>query len=74
MELTRIGLPPCSATTRRELKSALDQARETRDRFSLIEVMLPRGLVSDTMARYAAGFKAKKRAAEEAAKRASMDA
>jgi indolepyruvate decarboxylase len=45
-------------TTRRELKAALERAVENRGRFSLVEVMLPRGATSDTLARFVAGFKA----------------
>ncbi len=45
-------------TTRRELVAALERAMARTDRFSLIEVMLPRGLTSKTLARFVAGFKA----------------
>ena len=44
--------------TRRELVEALARAQATRGRFQLIEVMLPRGQTSDTLARFVAGFKA----------------
>ena len=44
--------------TRRELIDALARAYATRGRFQLIEVMLPRGQTSDTLARFVAGFKA----------------
>jgi indolepyruvate decarboxylase len=44
--------------TRRELVDALARAQEARGRFQLIEVMLPRGQTSDTLARFVAGFKA----------------
>ena len=44
--------------TRRELVDALARAHATRGRFQLIEVMLPRGQTSDTLARFVAGFKA----------------
>jgi len=44
--------------TRRELAAALERAVENRGRFSLVEVMLPRGTTSDTLARFVAGFKA----------------
>ena len=44
--------------TRRELVDALAHAHATRGRFQLIEVMLPRGQTSDTLARFVAGFKA----------------
>ena len=45
-------------STRRELVDALARAQATRGRFQLIEVMLPRGQTSDTLARFVAGFKA----------------
>ena len=45
-------------TTRRELVAALEDAMACTDRFSLVEVMLPRGQTSDTLARFVAGFKA----------------
>jgi indolepyruvate decarboxylase len=44
--------------TRRELAAALTHAHATRGRFQLIEVMLPRGHTSGTLARFVAGFKA----------------
>ncbi len=44
--------------TRRELAAALARAHATRGKFQLIEVMLPRGATSDTLARFVAGFKA----------------
>jgi indolepyruvate decarboxylase len=43
--------------TRRELADALDAAHARRGRFQLLEVMLPRGRTSDTLARFVAGFK-----------------
>jgi indolepyruvate decarboxylase len=45
-------------TTRRELIAALESAVKRRRQFSLIEVMLPRGVTSKTLARFVAGFKA----------------
>jgi indolepyruvate decarboxylase len=45
-------------TTRRQLAAALDRAVGQRGQFSLIEVMLPRGVTSDTLARFVTGFKA----------------
>jgi indolepyruvate decarboxylase len=45
-------------TTRAQLAGALDAAAERRGRFSLIEVMLPRGQTSDTLARFVRGFQA----------------
>jgi indolepyruvate decarboxylase len=53
-------------TTRRQLVDALEAAVQRRDRFSLVEVMLPRGVTSKTLARFVAGFKA---AREKAAAR-----
>jgi indolepyruvate decarboxylase len=44
-------------TTRAELAAALDRAATRRGKFSLIEVMLPRGVTSDTLARFVSGFK-----------------
>ena len=44
--------------TRAELGLALDRAVRRRGKFSLIEVMLPRGTTSNTLARFAQGFKA----------------
>lgn len=44
-------------TTRAELAAALDRAAQRRGQFSLVEVMLPRGKTSDTLARFVAGFK-----------------
>ena len=43
-------------TTRRELVDALEAAVKRRGQFSLIEIMLPRGKTSDTLARFVAGF------------------
>lgn len=45
-------------TTRRQLVDALEAAVRRRDRFSLVEVMLPRGVTSKTLARFVSGFKA----------------
>ena len=53
--------------TRSELAAALERAFKQRGKFSLIEVMLPRGTTSDTLARFVAGFKAH-RARKEGAK------
>jgi len=44
--------------TRRQLRDALERAVTRRGQFSLIEVMLPRGATSDTLARFVSGFKA----------------
>jgi indolepyruvate decarboxylase len=43
--------------TRAELKAALDKAAATRGRFQLIEVTLPRGVLSATLQRFVAGVK-----------------
>ena len=40
--------------TRAELKAALDRAVRTRGRFQLVEVMMPRGVLSDTLSRFVA--------------------
>jgi indolepyruvate decarboxylase len=44
--------------TRRELAGALERAWARRGLFSLIEVMLPRGATSRTLARFVAGYQA----------------
>jgi indolepyruvate decarboxylase len=44
-------------TTRAELKSALDRAVATRGQFYLIEIMLERGALSNTLTRYVTGLK-----------------
>ena len=44
--------------TRRELKDALERAVTRRRQFSLVEVMLPRGATSKTLARFVSGFQA----------------
>ncbi len=43
--------------TRRELQAALRRARSVRGRFQLIEVMIPRGVLSTTLQRFVAGVK-----------------
>ena len=43
--------------TRAELKAALDQAIRTRGRFQLIDVTIPRGVLSNTLQRFVAGVK-----------------
>jgi indolepyruvate decarboxylase len=45
-------------TTRRELAAALERALARRGIFSLIEVILPRGVTSKTLARFVSGFQA----------------
>ena len=52
-----IGGHGARVTTRRELAAALEQAVKRRGVFSLVEVMLPRGVTSNTLARFVAGFK-----------------
>jgi len=44
-------------STRRELKAALKRAVATRGRFQLIEIMIPRGVLSQTLQRFVAGVK-----------------
>ncbi|PZA12254.1 indolepyruvate/phenylpyruvate decarboxylase [Rhodopseudomonas palustris] len=53
-----IGGVGTRVTTRAELAAALQCAVERRGVFSLIEVMLPRGATSHTLARFVTGFKA----------------
>ena len=43
--------------TRGELKAALNKAVATRGRFQLIEITIPRGVLSNTLARFVAGVK-----------------
>ncbi|NMG74126.1 indolepyruvate/phenylpyruvate decarboxylase [Aromatoleum diolicum] len=43
--------------TRAELKNALETAVATRGHFQLIEAMIPRGVLSDTLSRFVAGVK-----------------
>src|SRR5205085_6637059 len=45
-------------STRRQLQAALERAIARRGQFSLIEVMLPRGAISTTLALFVAGFNA----------------
>ena len=44
-------------STRGELKAALDQAAVTRGRFQLIDIAIPRGVLSTTLQRFVAGVK-----------------
>jgi indolepyruvate decarboxylase len=53
-----IGGHGVRVSTRAELSAALDAAVKRRGVFSLIEVMLPRGVTSKTLERFVAGFKA----------------
>ncbi|MBA3059038.1 MAG: indolepyruvate/phenylpyruvate decarboxylase [Gammaproteobacteria bacterium] len=43
--------------TRAELKAALDKAITTRGRFQLIDITIPRGVLSETLSRFVAGVK-----------------
>jgi indolepyruvate decarboxylase len=43
--------------TRRELREALARAAATRGRFQLVEAMIPRGVLSPTLARFVAGVR-----------------
>ncbi len=43
--------------TRAQLKEALDQAIATRGQFQLIEIMIPRGVLSQALQRFVAGVK-----------------
>jgi len=45
-------------TTRAELAAALERAVQRRGQFSLVEVMMERGAISDTLARFVSGFNA----------------
>ena len=53
-----IGGHGVRVSTRRELAAALEAAVARRGVFSLIEVMLPRGVTSKTLERFVSGFKA----------------
>jgi len=53
-----IGGHGVRVSTRAELGAALDAAVKRRGVFSLIEVMLPRGVTSKTLERFVKGFKA----------------
>ena len=55
---TSLGGTGERVATRGELASALERAVARPGKFALIEVMLPRGVTSDTLARFVAGFKA----------------
>ena len=52
-----LGGRGCRVATRAELGSALDAALGRRGKFELIEVMIPRGTVSDTLARFVDGVR-----------------
>jgi indolepyruvate decarboxylase len=51
--------------TKRQLIDAIERAVARRGQFSLIEVMLPRGVTSITLARFVSGFQAVRRRAAE---------
>jgi indolepyruvate decarboxylase len=51
--------------TRAELAAALERAVARRGAFSIVEVMLPRGVTSNTLARFVAGFKAARESAAD---------
>ena len=53
-----LGGQGARVSTRAELAAALSAAHAARGKFQLIEAMLPRGQVSDTLARFVAGYKA----------------
>ncbi len=44
-------------SSRAELSEALERAWQRTGRFQIIEVMLPKGAVSNTLARFVAGLK-----------------
>lgn len=46
-----------SATTKKELHAALERAFEDESCFQLIDISLARGLMSNTLNRFVAGFK-----------------
>lgn len=52
-----LGGNGCRVTTREELGAALDAAVSRRGRFELIEVMIPRGVVSTTLERFVTGVR-----------------
>jgi indolepyruvate decarboxylase len=52
-----LGGHGCRVHTRAELGAALDRAMARRGRFELIEVMIPRGTVSATLARFVNGVR-----------------
>ena len=52
-----LGGNGCRVNTRAELGAALDAALERRGRFELIEVMITRGVVSDTLERFVQGVR-----------------
>jgi indolepyruvate decarboxylase len=59
-----LGGNGCRVTNRAELGAALDAALGRRGRFELIEVMLARGAVSDTLARFVNGVRRLQRPAQ----------
>jgi indolepyruvate decarboxylase len=61
-------------TTRRELAAALDRAVKRRGQFSLVDVMLPRGATSNTLASFVSGFKSVRARMESPRQEASVSA
>ena len=62
-----LGGRGCRVATRAQLGEALDAALGRRGKFELIEVMIPRGTVSDTLARFVDGVRRLQRPAPAAA-------
>jgi indolepyruvate decarboxylase len=58
--------------TRAELKAALDRAVATHGRFQLIEVMIPRGVLSDTLSRFVGEVRRSRGQGERAAERPAL--
>jgi indolepyruvate decarboxylase len=54
---TALGGTGVRVTTRRELRDAMADAARTRGTFQLIEIMIPRGVLSSTLQRFVAGVK-----------------
>jgi indolepyruvate decarboxylase len=52
-----LGGDGVSVSTRGELTAALEQAAATRGRFQLIDIAIPRGVLSTTLQRFVAGVK-----------------
>jgi indolepyruvate decarboxylase len=58
-----LGGTGARARTRAELKRALAEAQASRGRFRLIEVMLEKGAISDTLARFVGAFRRRRESA-----------
>lgn len=69
-----LGGNGCRVTTRAELGAALDAALARRGRFELIEVMIPRGVVSDTLERFVKGVRRLQQAAPALAASTELEA